>query len=75
MLAVIRSELESLRETFSDKRRTDIVQDQSDLSMEDLIPEEDVVVTLSHGGYAKSQPIDGYQAQRRGGRGPVGNQK
>ncbi len=69
LLGVIRTELEVLRETFGDKRRTDIVQDQSDLSMEDLIPEEDVVVTLSHGGYAKSQPIDGYQAQRRGGRG------
>jgi DNA gyrase subunit A len=69
LLSVIRSELETLRDTFGDKRRTDIVQDHSDLSAEDLIPEEDVVVTLSHGGYAKSQPVDDYQAQRRGGRG------
>ena len=69
LLEVIRSELHDIREAFGDVRRTEIVQDHSDLSVEDLIPEEDVVVTLSHGGYAKSQPIDTYQAQRRGGRG------
>ncbi len=69
LLEVIRSELQDIREAFGDTRRTEIVQDHSDLSVEDLIPEEDVVVTLSHGGYAKSQPIDTYQAQRRGGRG------
>ena len=69
LLEVIRSELKDIREAFGDARRTEIVQDHSDLSVEDLIPEEDVVVTLSHGGYAKSQPIDTYQAQRRGGRG------
>ena len=69
LLEVIRSELHDIREAFGDARRTEIVQDHSDLSVEDLIPEEDVVVTLSHGGYAKSQPIDTYQAQRRGGRG------
>ncbi len=69
LLRVIRDELEELRENYGDERRTDIVQDHSDLSIEDLIPQEDVVVTLSHGGYAKSQPIDTYQAQRRGGRG------
>jgi DNA gyrase subunit A len=69
LLLVIREELEELRENYGDERRTDIEQDHSDLSIEDLIPKEDVVVTLSHGGYAKSQPIDTYQAQRRGGRG------
>jgi DNA gyrase subunit A len=69
LLDVIREELKALRETYADARRTEIVQDHSDLSVEDLIPMEDVVVTLSHGGYAKSQPIDAYQAQRRGGRG------
>ncbi len=69
LLLVIREELAELRENYGDERRTDIVQDHSDLSVEDLIPQEDVVVTLSHGGYAKSQPIDTYQAQRRGGRG------
>ena len=69
LLTVIREELIDLRENYGDERRTDIVQDHSDLSVEDLIPQEEVVVTLSHGGYAKSQPIDTYQAQRRGGRG------
>ncbi len=69
LLDVIREELRNLRETYGDARRTEIVQDHTDLSVEDLIPQEDVVVTLSHGGYAKSQPIDAYQAQRRGGRG------
>ena len=69
LLNVIREELADLRESYGDERRTDIVQDHSDLSVEDLIPQEEVVVTLSHGGYAKSQPIDTYQAQRRGGRG------
>ncbi len=69
LLAVIRDELTDLRDTFGDERRTEIVQDHSDLSVEDLIPQEDVVVTLSHGGYAKAQPIEAYQAQKRGGRG------
>ncbi len=69
LLQVIRDELTELRDTFGDERRTEIVQDHSDLSVEDLIPQEDVVVTLSHGGYAKAQPIDVYQAQKRGGRG------
>ena len=69
LLTVIRTELTDLREAFGDERRTEILQDYSDLSVEDLIPQEDVVVTLSHGGYAKAQPIETYQAQRRGGRG------
>lgn len=69
LLRVIREELESIREQYGDKRRTEIVQDHSDLMAEDLIPEEEVVVTLSHGGYAKAQPIGDYRLQRRGGRG------
>ncbi len=69
LIHVIREELVELRDAFGDERRTEIVQDHSDLSVEDLIPEEDVVVTLSHGGYVKAQPIGDYQAQRRGGRG------
>ena len=69
LLGVIRSELIELRDAYGDERRTEIVQDHTDLSVEDLIPPEDVVVTLSHGGYAKSQPLDTYRAQRRGGRG------
>ena len=69
LLDVIREELKEIRETYGDERRTEINQDHSDLMEEDLIPEEEVVVTLSHGGYAKAQPIDAYQAQKRGGRG------
>jgi DNA gyrase subunit A len=69
LLEVIRVELAEVREAFGDERRTEIVQDHSDLSVEDLIPSEEVVVTLSHGGYAKAQPIDAYRAQKRGGRG------
>jgi DNA gyrase subunit A len=66
---VIRTELAEVRAAYADKRRTEIVEDYSDLTIEDLIPEETVVVTLSHAGYAKSQPAEAYQAQRRGGRG------
>jgi DNA gyrase subunit A len=69
LLQVIRDELAEVRDAFGDERRTEIVQDHSDLSIEDLIPSEEVVVTLSHGGYAKAQPIGDYQAQKRGGRG------
>ena len=69
LLEVIKSELREVREAYGDERRTEIVQDHSDLSVEDLIPEAEVVVTLSHGGYAKAQPIEAYQAQKRGGRG------
>ena len=66
---VIRDELKEVREQYADPRRTEIVEDYTDLTIEDLIPEEDLVVTLSHGGYAKAQPVGTYQAQRRGGRG------
>jgi DNA gyrase subunit A len=69
LLRVIREELEAIRDEYGDDRRTEINRDHSDLQDEDLIPEAEVVVTLSHGGYAKAQPIDVYQAQRRGGRG------
>ena len=62
-------ELEEVRSTYGDERRTDIVSSQLDLSDADLINEEDLVVTISHQGYAKTQPLDTYQAQRRGGRG------
>ncbi len=69
LLAVIRSELIELRDTYGDARRTEIIRDHSDLTIEDLIEPQEVVVTLSHSGYAKSQPVSAYQAQRRGGRG------
>ena len=69
LLKVIRAELNALREQFGDARRTQIISDHEDLTVEDLIEEENVVVTLSHAGYAKSQPVSAYRAQRRGGRG------
>jgi len=69
LLRVIRAELQEVRERYGDARRTEINKDHTDLSVEDLILPEEVVVTLSHGGYAKAQPTDVYQAQRRGGRG------
>ena len=69
LLNVIRTELKDIRERYGDARRTEIVESHESLSMEDLVPPEEVVVTLSHGGYAKSQSLDAYQVQRRGGRG------
>ena len=69
LLEVIRDELESIRDQYGDERRTRIDEQHVGLSLEDLISEEDVVVTLSHSGYAKAQPLDAYRSQRRGGRG------
>jgi DNA gyrase subunit A len=69
LMQVIRDELCEIREQFGDERRTEILTTHLDLSLEDLITEEDVVVTLSHAGYAKAQSLDVYQAQRRGGKG------
>jgi DNA gyrase subunit A len=66
---VVRDELIAVREQYGDARRTEINRDHLDLSTEDLIEPQDVVVTLSHAGYAKSQPVTEYQVQRRGGRG------
>jgi len=69
LMEVIREELEAVKAEFGDARRTEIVASRMDLTMADLITEEERVVTISHGGYAKSQPLHAYQAQRRGGRG------
>jgi len=69
MLEVIREELYEIKNDFADERRTEIVEAQEELTLEDLISEEDVVVTMSHKGYVKYQSPDHYQAQRRGGRG------
>lgn len=69
LMQVIREELVDIRTQFGDERRTEITASQEDLTIEDLITEEDVVVTLSHQGYVKYQPITAYQAQRRGGKG------
>ncbi|GHE38514.1 DNA gyrase subunit A [Vulcaniibacterium thermophilum] len=66
---VIRTELLNLKEEFGDARRSEIRESEEDLDILDLIAPEDVVVTLSHAGYAKRQPVTAYRAQRRGGRG------
>jgi len=66
---IIAEELAKTREEFGDERRSEIVMNAQDLSMEDLIAPEDVVVTLSHTGYVKAQPLADYRAQKRGGRG------
>jgi DNA gyrase subunit A len=66
---IVRDELTGLREQFADKRRSEIVAQGIDLSLEDLITPAEMVVTMSHGGYMKSQPLAEYRAQRRGGRG------
>ena len=69
LMRVIREELVQIRDQYGDARRTEIRAEAVDLSLEDLIAQEDVVVTLSHSGYVKSQPIKEYRSQRRGGRG------
>lgn len=69
LMEVIREELEAVKAEFGDKRRTEILDNRLDLSLADLITEEERVVTISHTGYAKSQPLTAYQAQRRGGKG------
>ena len=69
LLAVVRGELEQIEKEYGDERRTEIVSSQLDLTMEDLITEEDRVVTISKTGYAKTQPVADYTAQRRGGMG------
>lgn len=69
LMEVVKEEIIEIRDRYGDERRTEIGEDRQDLSNEDLIVEEDVVVTLSHTGYAKAQPVSDYRAQRRGGRG------
>ncbi len=69
LMRVIREELIAVRDQYGDARRTEIVKTRADLKIEDLIAEEDLVVTLSHTGYVKAQPLADYRAQRRGGRG------
>jgi DNA gyrase subunit A len=69
LLEVIREELEEIKSNYADERRSEIMADELDFNMEDLITEEDVVVTFSHEGYAKSQQLDVYNTQHRGGRG------
>lgn len=70
--AIIEAELRELRIRFADERRTQIIAETTDISVEDLVPEEDVVVTISHAGYIKRNPASLYRSQRRGGKGIVG---
>ncbi|OOH89848.1 DNA gyrase subunit A [Pasteurellaceae bacterium 15-036681] len=69
LMEVIREELELVKANFGDERRTEITSASGDINLEDLIAQEDVVVTLSHAGYVKYQPLSDYEAQRRGGKG------
>lgn len=74
LLKVIREELIAVKEEYNDKRRTEIHEVEADLTMEDLITDQPMVVTISQDGYAKTQPLDQYQAQRRGGKGKMATQ-
>jgi len=69
LMEVIREELLQVKDEFGDERQTEIIASRQDLSMEDLITEEDMVVTISHAGYAKTQPLTDYESQKRGGKG------
>ncbi len=70
--SIIKDELEGLKKQYGDERRTDVVGEVEELEVEDLIAEEDVVVTISHGGYIKRLPVSAYRKQKRGGRGATG---
>jgi DNA gyrase subunit A len=69
LMGVIRSELQDIRERYGDPRRTEIVEAEGDISIEDLVPDEEVVVTVTHRGYIKRVPLSEYKAQGRGGKG------
>ena len=72
VLQIIRDEINEIRDKYGDERRTEILEDAGDIDLEDLIAEEDMVVTISHQGYIKRNPISLYRAQRRGGKGLTG---
>ncbi len=71
-MTILKGELDKLVDTFGDERRTEIIADQGDFSVEDLIAEEDMIITISHTGYIKRIPVSTYRRQRRGGRGSSG---
>ncbi|MGE0554653.1 MAG: DNA gyrase subunit A [Gemmatimonadales bacterium] len=71
-MGILKDEMNEVAETFGDARRTEIIPDQSEFSVEDLIAEEDMVITISHTGYIKRTPVSTYRRQRRGGRGLTG---
>ncbi|MGH7840495.1 MAG: DNA gyrase subunit A [Candidatus Binataceae bacterium] len=72
LMKLIADELADIRKEFADERRTQIIEAEGDFSIEDLIVEEDVLVTVTHGGYIKRTPLSLYRTQRRGGRGKIG---
>ncbi len=72
LMNVIITELEDIKTRFNDPRRTEIVATEAEIDVEDLIQEEDMVVTISHAGYLKRTPVSDYRAQRRGGKGKIG---
>ena len=74
VLQIIIAELKEIKEKYGDKRKTDITGEAAELDIEDLIPEEKVVITLSHGGYIKRIPSDTYKVQGRGGKGIIGSE-
>jgi DNA gyrase subunit A len=74
VLGIISAELHEIKEAYGDKRRTEIVPQASDITIEDMIADEDMVITVSRGGYIKRSPLSLYRAQRRGGKGRIGMQ-
>ncbi len=72
LVQIVKDELEEVREKYGDERRTEIAAISGEVDIEDLIPEEDCVITLTHFGYVKRQPVDVYKSQKRGGRGIQG---
>lgn len=72
IMGIVRSELLAIKEKYADPRRTEIISDEGDFSMEDLIADEDIVVTITHSGYIKRLPVTTYKSQKRGGRGITG---
>jgi DNA gyrase subunit A len=72
LLEVIRTEIEEIREAYGDERRTEIIPETHDISVEDMIADEDMVITVSNSGYVKRSPLSIYRAQRRGGKGRTG---
>jgi DNA gyrase subunit A len=74
VLEIISNELKAIREAYGDKRRTEIIPEESEISIEDLVADEDMVITVSRGGYIKRSPLSLYRSQRRGGKGRIGMQ-
>ncbi|HEV7766512.1 MAG TPA: DNA gyrase subunit A [Thermoanaerobaculia bacterium] len=74
VLEIIATELRDIKENYNDKRRTEIIPDTTEISIEDLIADEDMVITVSRGGYIKRSPLSMYRSQRRGGKGRIGMQ-